>query len=57
MCTGEWPSAPTLTYLFNVHQFTVDLQKIHFVSLRFEPALSKNLFNDSTDSPFLSVLC
>ena len=31
--------------------------EIHFVSLRFEPALGKNLFNDSADLPFFSVLC
>ena len=35
------------TYLFNVHQFTGGFMKIHFILLRFELALGKNLFNDS----------
>ena len=48
MCMGEWPSAPIhLCASDCVHQFTGRFMEIHFVSLRFELALSKNLFNDS----------
>ena len=39
-------------YLFNVHQF----MEILFVSLRLEPALSKNLFSNSADSPCIILV-
>ena len=55
MCMGEWPSAPT--YVSIAHQFTGRYMEIHFVSLRFEPALGNNLFIDSAGLPFSRVLC
>ena len=45
---GEWPSAPIhLRASDRVHQFTDRFMENHFVSLKFQPALGKILFNDS----------
>ena len=48
MCMGEWPSAPIhLCASDCVHQFMGRFMENHFISLKFEPALGKILFNNS----------
>ena len=41
----EWPSVPIHLHTSDrVHQFMGRFMEIHFIPLRFEPALGKNLF-------------